>query len=318
MPNSDLWRPTATLTRLRKRAEVLTKIRSFFAARRVLEVDTPTLGHAGATDPALSNFHVQDAAGAQRYLQTSPEFAMKRLLAAGSGDIFQICHAYRREERSRLHLEEFGLLEWYRLGFDHHRLMDEVTALLRAVGFERPIARQLYGELSERMTGLDPHRATTAQLAGFARAHGALFPVDDHQDRALLLDFVFGCGVLPGIASLGALFVYDFPLEQAAYARIRHDSVPIAERFELIIDGIELANGFHEVVDPHEQRTRHDLENMRRRSRNLPQMPIDEALLAAIAHDFPACAGVALGFDRLMMILEKAPTISEVVAFGKD
>jgi elongation factor P--(R)-beta-lysine ligase len=311
------WRPSATLARLRLRAATLRKIRAFFAARDILEVDTPALAHAGSTDPALASLCVQDADGEQRYLQTSPEFAMKRLLAAGSGDIYQLCHAFRREEHSRLHLEEFTLLEWYRTGFNHHQLMDELVALLVFVGLDLPVERMTYAELSRRYCGIDPHRATTAALADYARANGAQLRPDNYTDRALLLDLLFALGAIPRLPSKGAVLVYDFPVEHAAYARISTATPPVAERFELIVDRIELANGFHEVTDPNEQRRRQVRENARRLSYHLPQVPIDETLIAALASGLPPCAGVALGIDRLLMVLADATHINEVVAFGE-
>jgi elongation factor P--(R)-beta-lysine ligase len=298
---------------------MLSKIRAFFVARGVLEVDTPALTRTGATDPALASLRVVDPGDPQhtRYLQTSPEFAMKRLLAAGSGDIYQLCHVFRYDEPSRLHLEEFTMLEWYRTGFDHHQLMDELAALLVSVGLVMPIERRTYAELCIASCGVDPHRASTAELAEWAMLNGARLRADDNADRAVLLDLLFGIGVLPGLAQAGAVLVYDFPVEHAAYARIRADSPPVAERFELIVNGIELANGFHEVTDHDEQHRRQQRENARRQAYGLPAVSLDETLLAALASGLPRCAGVALGIDRLVMVLEGAAHISEVVTFGE-
>jgi elongation factor P--(R)-beta-lysine ligase len=301
---------------LRRRAEVLTQIRAYFSSHGVLEVDTPTLGYAGASDPALTNLTVIVTGAPPRYLQTSPEFAMKRLLAAGSGDIYQVCHAYRAETPSPLHVDEFTLLEWYRIGFDHHQLMDDVAALLAALGFARQIERHSFQELCARISGFDPHRISTEDLAAYARAGGARFAAADYADRALLLDYVFGAVILAQIPRPNAFFIYDFPVEHAAYARIHGEDPPLAARFELVIDGIEIANGFHEVVEADQQRARQVRENARRRAYGLPESALDEALLAALASGLPPCAGVAVGVDRLLMVLTERPHIAQVVAFA--
>jgi elongation factor P--(R)-beta-lysine ligase len=309
------WRPSASLLAIRRRAGLLSDLRQYFAREGVLEVDTPVLARHGTTDPALASFTVPDSAGT-RYLQTSPESAMKRLLVAGSGDIFQIAHAFRREEGSRLHQEEFSLLEWYRVGFDHHQLMADVCALLRAVGFTLPIEKHSYAELCQQYASLDPHGVSSAELASFAATHGAVLAAPSKADRALLLDWVFGCVVLPQLPRDRALLIYDFPREHAAYARLRPGPPAVAERFELVVGEIELANGFHEVTDSAEQRARQQYENARRTSLGLPQVPLDEPLLAALGAGLPKCAGVALGLDRLLMLLLEASNIATVVAFA--
>ena len=301
---------------LERRAGLLGDIRRFFADRRVLEVETPLLATAGATDPALESFTVASADRPLRYLQTSPEFAMKRLLAAGSGDIYQICRAFRREETSRLHREEFTLLEWYRLDFDHHRLMDDVGALLEAVGFPFPVTRHAYRDLCLAHAGVDPMTASTTVLAEAASAAGARLG-EDAADRALLLDWLFGCAVLPALPRAEAVFIFDFPVEQAAYARVRPGEPPVGERFELVLGEMELANGFHEVTDAREQRARHVRENARRAALGLPEVPLDEAFLAALESGLPPCAGVALGLDRLLMALTGAPDILDVFALDE-
>ena len=312
------WRPTATWDSLRRRGALLHAIRAYFAATGALEVETPTLAHFASTDPALSSFQVPHRDRHPRFLQTSPEFAMKRLLAAGSGDIYQICHAYRQEERSPLHQEEFTLLEWYRIGCDLHRLMDDVTALLQAVGLTQLPLRRTYVDLWQTCLDCDPHRASTAALAALARAQGASLSAHDEADRALLLDFIFGLQVLPRLRQAAPLFIYDFPLEHCAYARLRAGEPPVAERFELVINGIEIANGYHEVRDATEQRARHQFENARRGRRGLPPVAVDTAFLAALDLGLPACAGVAIGVDRLLMSLLGVTEIEHVVAFGAE
>lgn len=311
------WRPTATLAALRLRSTVLDEIRGYFAHAQVLEVDTPLLYRFATTDPALASFTVAGTARGRRYLQTSPEHAMKRLLAAGSGDIFQICHAFRREEaEGRLHRDEFTLLEWYRLGFDHHALMDDVARLVGRVLPLRPLERHRYAALWQAHLALDPHLATTAALAKCAAAAGAALAPPDAADRALLLDFLFSRVIAGRLGPGRAGFVYDFPLEQAAYAALRPGPPPVAERFELIIDGIEIANGWRELTAADLQRARHEQDNLRRAARGLPRLALDGSLLAALAAGLPACAGVALGFDRLLMCCAGARDIAEVLSFG--
>lgn len=310
------WQPVVSRAALERRAALLRDIRAYFSVQQVLEVQTPLLGLAGATDPALESFVVAAPKRPLRYLQTSPEFAMKRLLAAGSGDIYQICPAFRREEMTRLHREEFTLLEWYRLGFDHHRLMDDVGALLTSVGFPFPISRHAYRDLCRVHAGIDPGSASTAELAKAAAEAGARLG-DAAQDRALLLDWLFGCRVLPALPRTEAVFIFDFPVEQAAYARVRAGDPPVGERFELVLGEMELANGFHEVTDAAEQRARHQRENARRRALGLPVIPLDEALLEAMESGLPPCSGVALGLDRLLMALSGTLDIRDVLPFDE-
>ncbi len=318
-PDSDArWRPSASLTTLRRRAEILKEVRRYFADANVLEVDTPLLMPSGSSDPSIASFFAQPHGGAHEclsgFLQTSPEFAMKRLLAAGSGDIYQLCHAFRAEEAGRYHLAEFTLLEWYRLGFDHHRLMDDVEALvlriLPSVSFER---RSYAGLFRERL-GIDPHGATTDAIADAARRCDIALG-DYRQDRAVALDALFAHLFLRDSPGGRALFVYDFPVEHAAYARIAPGPPRVAQRFELMIGGVEIANGYYEVVDRVEQESRHADENSRRRSLGLPELDPDPLFLAALEHGLPECAGVAVGIERLMMSLGGYPSVSSVASF---
>jgi len=298
------------------------RIREFFAAHEVLEVETPALSDAAATDPPLHSLECQYHGPGPRtlYLHTSPEFAMKRLLAAGSGSIYQFATVFRDNEAGRLHNPEFTLLEWYRVGVDHHALMDEVAALVRHALEDRvpsgPIQKLSYREAFERSLGLDPHSAPVAALAARARKNGLSIPAsmpDDDPDawRDLLLTHV----VEPTLGRGQLTFLYDYPASQAALARIRPDHPPVAERFELYMEGIEIANGFHELTDAAEQRARFERDNTRRRERGAAALPMDERLLAALAHGLPECSGVALGFDRLVMCAAGAQSIGEVLAF---
>ncbi len=282
-----------------------------------MEVDTPLLGHTGAADPAIGSLAL-DLPNGRRFLQTSPEFAMKRLLAAGSGDIYQLCKAFREEEHSPLHRGEFTLLEWYRVGFDHHQLMDEVTALLGLFWPRRTLERLTIAQLAQQVGAPDPHLSSTQALASYARECGMVLCLATANDRSLLLDFLLTQLVRVGLPVGRAAFIYDFPVEQAAYARVRPQLPPVAERFELVVDGVELANGYHELCDPVAQRARHAQEAALRATRGLAPPLIDERLLAALTAGLPACAGVALGIDRLLMLHEGAASVGEVMAFGAE
>lgn len=313
--NKD-WQPSASFETLKHRAALLASIRAFMAGRGILEVETPILSQAGNTDPNLrsftTTFHSPSSVQPLTcYLHTSPEFAMKRLLAAGSGPIYQICRVFRDEEAGRLHEPEFTMLEWYRPGFDHHALMDEMTDLLGILGLAGP-DRKAYAAVFTSCTGLDPHTAPDAELQDRAVQKGLQ---GEAHPRTLLLDFLFSALVMPMLGRERPLFVYDFPACQAALARIRADTPAVAERFELFINGVEIANGFHELTDAAEQRARFVTDNQLRRERRQPELPMDENLLAALEQGLPACAGVALGIDRLLMQIMRYDSIDQVVTF---
>ncbi|MDT8384063.1 MAG: EF-P lysine aminoacylase EpmA [Gammaproteobacteria bacterium] len=322
------WRPTASLASLRQRAELLAALRRYFAAQGVLEVETPLLVSAGATDPHIPSFSLSDSAAStgqaavppRRYLNTSPEFAMKRLLAAGAGPIFQVCKAFRAGEQGRHHNPEFSLLEWYRPGFDHHQLMQEVDTLVSqlAEGLREfgPVQYLSYHDCFQQQLGLDPHTATMAQLrdgAAQAGLPGVAGLADD--DRDGWLDLLMSFCVQPQLGRGHLCFIYDYPESQAALARVRPGTPAVAERFELFIDGIELANGFHELQDAAEQRARFEADLAQRRAEGQEPMVIDERLLGALEAGLPACAGVALGLDRLLMVLGGGQHVREVLSF---
>ncbi len=325
MPN---WRPSATLETLRLRARLLTQIRAFFIAREVLEVETPVLSRAAGTELHLHSFTTRYSGPSappdgRLYLHTSPEYPMKRLLAAGSGSIYQISKVFRDGEAGRRHNPEFTLLEWYRTGFDHLHLMDEVEALVVSVLQERLSLRETqrlsYREAFLRHAGIDPHAADTAALAACAHRHGITVPAGmENADRALWLDLLMTHVVDAQLGRDCLCFIYDYPADQASLARIRPGAPALAERFELYVQGVELANGFHELADSAEQRRRFQQDNVARQARGLPVLPIDEHLLAALAHGLPDCAGVALGFDRLLMLAADARAIQDVIAFPVD
>ncbi len=319
LPSDTDWQPAAALSTLRLRARLLARTREFFARRAVLEVETPVLSAAATPDPALSSFRTRyrgpgAPAGQDLYLHTSPEFPMKRLLAAGSGDIYQLCRVFRDEECGRRHNPEFTLLEWYRLGLDHHGLMDEVEALLiHLLDGLRPlpaVQRISYADLFEQALGLNPHRATAPQWRECAQRHGLVPPTDMQEALPAWRDFFLTHVIEPGLPA-GAVLVYDYPADQAALARVRPGSPPLASRFELYLNGVELANGFHELTDSAEQQRRFELENA---ARPCP-VPVDQNLLDALRHGLPDCAGVALGFDRLVMAVAGVASLQEVLAF---
>jgi lysyl-tRNA synthetase class 2 len=308
------WRPAANLEVIRQRAELLTAIRQFFSDRNILEVETPLLCHGGITDPSIEPFVVPctDESGSPRFLQTSPEYAMKRLLAAYGEPIFQIGKAFRDGEAGSRHNPEFSLLEWYRPGFDHHHLMDEVAELVGSCLGQRPVQKFSYRALFQERLQIDPFVAPIAELESAARSH--LDPGNLSGDRELWLDLLMSHIIEPKLH--GMCFVYDYPAPQAALSRIvTVNGVDVGQRFELYVDGIELANGYCELTDATEQRRRFEADNARRRERDQPERPIDEHLLAALEHGLPDCSGVALGVDRLLMLSTKKSDIRDVLAF---
>jgi lysyl-tRNA synthetase class 2 len=306
---------------LERRAALFARIRAFFAARGVLEVDTPFLVNHPVSDVHIHSARVEFPDAPAHFLHTSPEYAMKRLLAAGSGDIFQICHVVRALERSRLHNSEFTLLEWYRIGFSLGDLMAEVEALVR------DLAARLAGGVTERVRyrdafrrelALDPFDASRAELAHAAERYGFAHGGTAVDSRDDLLDFLMASRVGPGLGRQGLTFIHGYPVSQAALARPDPHDARAAERFELYRDGVELANGSHELASSVEQRERFEADNQERRRRGMPIFPIDEHLLAALATGLPDCAGVALGIDRLLMLATGAAHIDEVIAFPTE
>lgn len=298
---------------LRARAALAARTRAFFAARDVLEVDTPLLG-AGLVveahiDPVPVTVQLGGEGAARRHLLASPEGPMKRLLAAGSGPIYQLAHAFRDGEVGRRHAVEFAMLEWYRPGFDHHQLMDEVEALVQELlpaTATAPFDRVSYRDLFVEHAGLDPFAATMPELRSCCHALGVDVPRgfdDGTVDDAL--DLLLVGHIEPQLGRERPVFVHGYPTAQAALARVCEavgGAPATAARFELYADGLELANGYHELADAAEQRARFEAANRRRAELGRSQLPVDEELLAALAGGFPDCAGVAVGFDRLVML----------------
>ena len=288
-----------------------------------MEVETPMLSAAAITDPHLESFSTRYtgpgyAEAMSLYLHTSPEFPMKRLLAAGSGPIYQLGKVFRLGEAGRRHNPEFTLLEWYRPGFDHKQLMDEVAALVAPLlGLEgRAVERLSYREAFLRHAGIDPLTAPLEALRQCARRLG-IRGFEEESERDVWLDLILTHAVEPRLGQDGLCFIYDYPASQAALARLNPDDPRVAERFELYYRGIELANGFHELADADEQRKRFETELKVRSEQGLEPVPMDERLLAAL-NNLPDCAGVALGVDRLVMLALGAGSIDEVMAFSID
>jgi len=317
---NNQWQPTASVKQLRQRADIMAKIRQFFAQRDVLEVDTPAMSHATVTDIHLHTFQTEFvgpgyADGRKLYFMTSPEFHMKRLLAAGSGCIYQINKAFRNEESGRYHNPEFTMLEWYRVGFDHHKLMDEMDSLLQLVLECGKAERMSYQQAFINVLGVCPLEGSMAELKAVAATLGLSDIAEPEQDRDTLLQLLFSIGVENKIGQLVPVFVYDFPASQAALAKINPQDSRVADRFEVYFKGIELANGFHELDNPQEQLNRFESDNAKRLEMGLSPQPIDHHLIAALESGLPECAGVALGIDRLIMLAIGCDHIDQVTAF---
>lgn len=315
------WQPSATIQQLKNRAQLLSVIRQFFLEREVMEVETPAISHATVTDVHLHTFKTHFVGpgysnGQSLFLMTSPEFHMKRLLAAGSGSIYQIGKAFRNEENGRYHNPEFSMLEWYRVGFDHHDLMDEMDELLQRVLDSGKAVRMTYQQAFLSVLEVCPLEASMEALKKVAKNIGLEDIAADEQDRDTLLQLLFSIGVEPHIGQKSPAFVYDFPASQAALAKINKSDPRVADRFEVYFKGIELANGFHELDDADEQLARFVEDNQQRLKMGLEMQPIDYHLIDALKAGLPACAGVALGIDRLVMLALKCQHIDEVTAFS--
>ena len=317
----DGWQPCCDLQHLRRRAQMLSAIRQFFAERLVLEVETPLLCQATGTDPQLDFFSTRLNAVPDLdtlYLQTSPEFAMKRLLAAGSGDIYQICKAFRNGESGRQHNPEFTILEWYRLDFDLPALMAEVAELLQCLLPEQLWDVQIhsYQSIFAQATGLDAlvfHKQLYVEAAvGLGLAEAEAICGDD---ESLWLDFLFSHCVQPSLQGAVIWLIHGYPAKQSSLARLNTEDPRVAERFEVLIQGMELGNGFYELCDAGEQERRFDAEIAARESQGLPAVIKDQRLLAALQSGLPECSGIAIGLDRLLMLATHAMAIEEVLAF---
>ncbi len=319
---TDDWRPTAEIATLRERVRLIGEVRAFFAERGVWEVETPVLGHGGSTDVHLASLSCEATtpAGRERlWLQTSPEFHMKRLLAAGSGPIFQIARSFRDGEVGRRHNLEFSMLEWYRPGLDLDGLIEETVALIRRIlpGDPGPVRRRRYRELFRETLALDPFSEPLEALRRLAEGKGGLDMAEASRDDCL--DLLISLEIEPHLGRDGIDVVVDYPASQVALARRHRDAEDgqwVASRFEVYRDGLELANGYDELTDAEEQRTRFIEDNAARRAQGLPEVDVDERLLAALEAGMPAGSGVALGFDRLIQLALGKPSVAEVMAFA--
>ncbi len=314
--NNLSWRPACSLEAIRRRAGLLAEIRCYFAEQGVLEVETPLLSPSVAPDPQIDFFALQYRNQAC-YLQTSPEFAMKRLLAAGSGSIYQICKAFRKGEKGRLHNPEFTLLEWYRVGFDLPQLMNDVAKLLRRLlGATVELVEFLhYPQIFRQEVGVE-WDAPIEEFSALAETLGLAEGTDlCGNDRILWLDFLFSHVVQPRLPSDRLVFVDDYPASLAALARLKPENKKLAERFEVFFNSLELANGYRELTDPYQQRQRFLADLETRRRWNLPVPPLDELFLEALESGLPECSGVAVGLDRVLMLALGKNSIREVMAF---
>ena len=314
MTFENSWQPTASLDIIRKRAALLWQIRDFMDRHDILEVDTPILSHAAVTDPYIHSLKTANVfeKDTPLYMHTSPEYCMKRLLAAGSESIYQIAHVFRDEESGKRHETEFTMLEWYRVGFDYSELMDDVAQLLTEVGLSKP-EKMTYAEAFQQIVNINPHAAGLSQLQEISGEHGW---GSESDDRHALLDYIFSEVVMKKIDNAQPLFIYDYPECMAALSTIKDSEPRVAERFELFINGMEIANGFNELCDADEQRKRFESELNDRKAKGMTSVPIDPHFLAALEEGLPKSAGVAVGIDRLLMALCGKDDIKEVITFS--
>lgn len=323
MTSPSSWQPSSSIETLRQRAQITSKIRQFFAQREVWEVETPALSHHGVTDVHLSAFktdflHPQAVEYCPLFLQTSPEFAMKRLLVAGSGSIFQLSKAFRNEEAGSYHNPEFSMLEWYRTDFDHWQLIDEVDALLQYTLATGPLSVLTYQDAFIQYCGFDPLEATIETVCKRACELGFELIAHNEQDIDVLLQLLCCECIEPNIGREAPVALVGFPASQAALARLEPSDPRVARRFEVYFRGIELANGYHELSDSAELKQRFERDNQTRLSKGKQVMAIDPCFIEAMDAGMPECAGVALGIDRLMMLALNKSSITDVVSFAID
>jgi lysyl-tRNA synthetase class 2 len=298
-----------------QRARMLAKVRAFFSQREILEVDTPILSHAAPIDTHIEVMKISFQNGDKGYLHTSPEYAMKRLLAEGSGDIYQLSHVFRAEEAGRLHNPEFTMIEWYRIGVLFQFLIDETLELIRLFLGDIPDDIYTYSQAFQKFVGIDPKTASPSDLKKIAEKNNLSLTSDaDSWDKDTFLHFLMAFLIEPQFAGLN--IIRDFPSTQAALAKV--SPCGVAERFEVYFNGIELANGFHELTDPIEQRRRFVQANQERQKLGKEALPLDENFLSALEQGLPDSCGVAVGFDRLLMLQLKKERLSDVLSFSWD
>lgn len=305
-----MWRPGASIETLKERDQIIRKIRHFFYERGLIEVETPILANYTVTDPYLDSLSTK-CNSKSYYLQTSPEYHMKRLLAAGIGDSFQFCKSFRDNEEGQLHNVEFTMLEWYRVGWSDEQLMKEMESLMISILPVQRAEYYSYQEIFKKILGLNVESSSIQELQAIVKEKNWTAP-DLGSDKKDWLLFLFSNGIEPNLQAL--TFIFDFPASQAALAKIKANAC--AARFELYYKGVELANGFGELTDPKEQVLRFEANLAVRREKNLAPLSIDPYFISALEYGLPVCSGVALGVDRLIMLALKKKDLSEVMSFS--
>ena len=322
MKSRQSWQSNTNKEILKCRATLLRSIREFFYQNNTLEVDTPTLSMSTTPDPNIDSF-ITSYHSKQYYLHTSPEFPMKRLLASGSGAIYQICKVFRHGEAGNHHNPEFTMLEWYQPDMTYHALMKQLDELLRILLKERLTLNDTlnisYQNLFDKYLKINPHVCSKQELLNLIQQHKInLNDASNNFTRDALLDVLVTHIIQPSLPKNTPIFVFDYPKTQAALAEIREGEECVAERFELYLNGLELANGYQELLDADEMQSRFEKENQQREAENIPTIPLDNHLIAAQRAGMPMVSGVAVGIDRLLMLVTGAESIQEVIAFSFD
>jgi len=326
-----MWQPSSSIETLRFRAQILTNIRAFFNQKNVLEVETPILSQAATCDLFIDSFTTSQY-GKNYYLHTSPEFAMKRLLASGSGDIYQIAKVFRQEESGQRHNPEFSLLEWYRTGFNDQDLIVEVAELINYLLLSPTQSAQTqiqykhelvsYRDCFLNYLSINPHSASISELKSCAKNYNLHNTLSENDNKDRWLELLLSCVIDKNLGGTfenpKMTFLYDYPASQASLARVDVNCYgeKVAKRFELYLGGMELANGFYELDNALEQQQRFENDNKKRIESGKKTVPIDQHLIAALEHGLPSCAGVALGIDRLLMVMLGKEHIDEVLSFS--
>ncbi len=314
------WKPGASIKTLRQRADLIKQIRTFFEERNVLEVETPSISRFPAVDLHLDCFSIQASFGFNPgYLITSPEYHMKRLLAGGSGSIFQICKAFRREESGSRHNPEFTILEWYREGWDHWQLMEEIDSLMQLILNTAPATYLSYKDAFNNLLGIDPLSFSAKDFEAVCRQKKSVPPPDLLQpdtDKDEQLNFLMGSFIEPELGKHSPVFLHDYPASQANLAKLYQEKPGYAMRFEVYYRGVELGNGFCELTDPEIQRQRFETENQARLAMGKEELSLDHHFLDALKTGMPECAGVAMGIDRILMLALGIGDLDQIVAFS--
>jgi lysyl-tRNA synthetase class 2 len=307
------WRPTASIENIRQRAQLLAAVREYFRQQNVLEVETPLLCRHTVTEPHIDSISI-GTHQEKRYLQTSPEYAMKRLLAAGVPDCYQICKAFRQSENGSRHNTEFSLLEWYRLGFNLEQIIQDTLSLIETLcGKSLPVKIIAYRDAIQQVFERELNDLDQTFLVQQAQSIGV---VDAHKlSYEQCLDIVFSEYVMPQLQHEGLTVIHGYPAAQAALAQLNPENSDIADRFEVFYQNLECANGYVELTNAHQQAQRFELDQQRRTQYALPEVETDQRLLAALESGLPHCAGVALGLDRLLMLVCDADHIANVISF---